>query len=296
MIRLLGSMLSVILCFFPTIILLCSSKDINIKLLTNSDTPCSHTELCLTLEQFSENADQYSQSNVSLTVEFLPGDHRSMSPVTVYNISNLIMYSRTKTANIVCYRDHFAYFELINITFGQLISLTFLGCGLGDSYVYIHHWHPALKICFSDLSIQECKFHNTRATVIDAFYCNITIFKSEFINSSKDIKTTAIEIHYSNLSIRECTFFKSKGRVVSAWHCSITIYKSEFNSSNGIHFTVACNMSDIGSFYYNNSIHSGIGSNRVLESYSSSVLNFSACQFYSNGDLFWTISTAIVLH
>ena len=179
MIQLVGSMLSVLLCFFPTTILICSSEDINIKLLTNLDIPCSHTELCLTLEQFSENADQYSQSNVSLTVEFLPGDHRLTSPVTVYNISNLTMYSQTKIATIVCHHDHFVYFELINITFGQLINLALLGCGLGDNYIYKHH--PAFEIHSSDISIKECEFHDTRATVIYALYCNITIYNSDFL-------------------------------------------------------------------------------------------------------------------
>ena len=237
-------MLSVILYFFPILILICSSEGIDIKLLTNTDTPCPPTEICLTLEQFSENNSSWSNTNVSLNVEFLPGDHRLMSPVIINRVSNLTMYSRTKDANIICY--HIAYFELISITFAHLINLTFIGCGLGESYTELH---PAFKIYLSDLNINEC------------------------------------------------TFLESKGRVIDAQFCSITIYKSEFsNSLNGVHYTNKSSMSDIGSVYYNNSLYIGITSDdNVVDSYYS-VLHFSECGFYSNGDLFWIMDTTVILY
>ena len=182
------------------------------------------------------NSDQYSWSNVSLSVEFLSGDHRLTSPVTIYNISSLTMYSRNKNASIIFY--HFAYFELINITFAQLINLTFLGRGLGDSYA-LYQPHSALEILSTNTSVKECKFHNTQARVIYARYCDITIHKSEFVNSSKDmILTTALDILFSNLSIKECIFLKSNGAVVTGQYCNITVYKSVFiNSLDSIHYT-----------------------------------------------------------
>ena len=189
-----------ILCYSSTVIL-CSSevqdyKYISIKLLTNLDQPCPYTELCLTLEQFSENANQY-YGNTSLTLEFLPGDHWLTSSVTVHNVSNLTLFSQTADANIIC-SSHFAYFKLTDITIAQLTHLTFLGCGPGDN-IYVTSALAALDIfSVSNLNIKECKFHNSKRRVVDAMFCNITIYKSEFINSSKGVLFTA-ECHMSDI-------------------------------------------------------------------------------------------------
>ena len=285
-------MIFAILCYSSTVIL-CSSevqdyKYISIKLLTNLDQPCPYTEPCLTLEQFSENASQY-YGNTSLTLEFLPGDHWLASPVTVHNVSNLTLFSQTTDANIIC-SSHFAYIELTDITIAQLTHLTFLGCGPGD--IYVTRALAALDIfSVSDLNIRECKFHNSKGRVVDAMFCNITIYKSEFINSS----ITALHIYFriGSLSIRECKFHDSKGRVITGRHCNITIYKSEFvNSSKAVLFTHECNVSDIGSFYYNSS---NFVINSVVTSYSS-VLKFSSCKFDHSSDLFWAVSTTVILH
>ena len=278
----LQGILSAILCFSSAVILCISEvqdyKYISIKLLTNLDHPCPYAEPCLTLEQFSENASQY-YGNLSLILEFLPGDHRLTSPIIVQDVSNLTLFSQITDANIICSR-HFVHFELRNIAIAQLTHLTFLGCGPGN--IYVTRALAALDIfSVSDLNIRECKFHNSKGRVVVATFCNITIYKSEFINSS----ITALHIYFriGSLSIRECKFHDSKGRVITGHYCDITIYKSEFvNSSKGVLSTSKCNVSDIGSFYYNSSdfvMHSAVISR-------SSILNFRSCKFYSNGELF----------
>ena len=98
-----------ILCFFLTVCMSTSVEGdyISIKLTIIPESSCPHTEPCLTLQQFSENASQYNDTNTSLTLELYPGDHRLSSPVVIQGISHLKIYSHdAKNVTIIQCSDH----------------------------------------------------------------------------------------------------------------------------------------------------------------------------------------------
>ena len=297
-----SALLALAVLYFSAIVILCTSElevlnYINIKVITNSATPCSPTaaELCLTLEQFSENATRYSYSNTSLTLEFLPGDHRLTSHAIVNAVSNLTLFSQTTNANIICYNNsgHPLYFEFLDIAIVEVTHLTFLGCGFNN--------FAALKVISSNLSIKECMFHDLKGIAVDAKSSNITMYKSKFSNSfESNYLGNILHIFNSNFSIAECKFYDSEGTFINAHHSNITIFKNEFiNSSHRVLLADNCSVSDIGSLYYNNSfeINPHVIRGSVVRSYYS-VLNFSSCKFYTNGPgaLFWIDDTTVVLN
>ena len=288
-----SALLTVLLHFSAIIVILCASEpevlnDISIKILTDSDSPCPPTEQCLTLEQFRRNASQYSRSNISLTLEFLPGDHRLTAPVTFNAVSNLTLLSRTENANIICFNksNHTVHFTFKNIMIGELTRLTFLECGLNDHYA-------AFKIInSSNLTIKECMILDSKGVALKAEFSNITMYKSTFSNSSSNHQGDILHISKSDLSIAECKFHNSEGTIVKADHSNIMIYKSEFTDSLTHVLDIdGGQVSDVGSLYYNN-----CPAYAVVKS-NSSVLNFRSCRFYTNyGRLFLAINTILVLN
>ena len=168
-----------ILCFIP---MTCMASEVHHYIKPS----CSYTESCFTLEQFSENAGQYSNSNTSLTLELLPGDHNLSSSIIIQNIALLKLFSQTKNVDIIC--TDIAHFEFTSVATLEFTNLTFHGCGLGKSIN--NYKYPVLIIHFSNLYLRECKFHRSKDIVIFARYSNINIYKSEFVNSSTGILNT----------------------------------------------------------------------------------------------------------
>ena len=293
-----SALLTVLLHFSAIIVILCTSEpevlnnDVSIKILTDSDSPCPPTELCLTLEEFRKNASQYSLSDISLTLEFLPGDHILTAPVIFNDISNLTLLSRTENANIICFSksNHAVHFQFSKIAIGELTRLTFLGCGLNDYYV-------ALKIInSSNLTIKENMVRDSKGLAVKApsEFSNITLHKSKFSNSFEP--HNILQVFKSRLSIAECKFHDSEGTFVYADHSNITVYKSIFfNSSGRVFDAKCCNVTDVGSLYYNNSLSPHTSTDSVVHSYSS-VFNLIACNFCSNGALFMLKNTTIALN
>ena len=145
----------------------------------SADIPCS-TQPCLTLEQFSALS---IKSNLSLTLEFLPGNHGLASQLTIQNISLLSMFSDTKNVNIVC--DQFASFDLTNVGFIIVKYLTFYECG--ERFT---SGRAVFSIFFSSLTISGCTF----------FYSKVRVFY----------------VQQSNISINECVFSSSYSGVLYA--------------------------------------------------------------------------------
>ena len=94
-----------ILYFFPAI---CTATEVY-HCIKPSDANWVNTEPCLTLQQFGDNAsltrNQYSFRNISLTLEFLPGNHSLSSHVFIGEIAHMKIFSQAKNVSITC-TDH----------------------------------------------------------------------------------------------------------------------------------------------------------------------------------------------
>ena len=176
--------LSVILCltYLPVI---CMSSKVH-HYIKPSESPCPYADpSCLTLEQVSENISQYSNSNTSLTLEILPGNHSLSSSMFIQNITFLKLFSQTKNVYIIC--TDLARFGFMNVTTVEFTNLTFHGCGPDKWSTQSSVQYAVLSIYSSNLYIKECKLHHSKQLIVFARFCNITIYKSEFINSSRGI-------------------------------------------------------------------------------------------------------------
>ena len=164
-----------LLCYSYAATHIASEVYLYIKPSTASKSPYP-TESCLTLEQFSENASQYSDSSASIILEFLPGSHNLQSIISIHNnITHLKCFSRAKNVTIIIY----ATFELINVTRVELVYLKFDGFGRSLRSP------PQLNVTTSNLHLKECKFHRSHeGVIIRAERCIIEIYsyKSEFID------------------------------------------------------------------------------------------------------------------
>lgn len=139
-------------------------EHISINLTISPNSQCPNADLCLTLEEFSEDASQYSHhSNTSLTLELLPGNHSLSSTVTIQNILHLKMLSLDAEYDTIIQCSHLAGFKLININMTELVHLTFDGCGVHND---IPRLSTALYIFSGNLIIRECKFHHSTRQVI----------------------------------------------------------------------------------------------------------------------------------
>ena len=168
----------------------CSASEVHIYIKPTAvlDSSCNDSHPCLTLEQFSESDSQYSRRNISLILEFLPGNHNLSSLISIYRIAFLKLFSQAKNSSIVC-----TSFNLSYITRVEFLDLTFHRCG-DDSTVY--SLNSILSILSSNLFLRKCKFYHSKVTVITGEHCNITIYKSEFINSSRGVLVT----HYCDIN------------------------------------------------------------------------------------------------
>ena len=167
---------------------ICQTSEVHLfihPVITTISSQCSHHQSCLTLEEFSVNATQYSNTNTSLLLELLPGTHNLSSSIFIRDITLLRVFSQSdKGVSIIC-GNHLAKFSLITITTIEFMYLTFTGCG--RSNWLIQDSVEVLSILNSNLHFRECKFHHLRGVIIAAQYCNIKINKSEFIDSWKVI-------------------------------------------------------------------------------------------------------------
>ena len=171
---------------------ICQTSEVHLfirPLITPISSQCSHHQPCLTLEEFSINATQYSNTNASLLLELLPGNHNLSSSIFIHNITFLRVFSQSaKKVNIIC--GNLANFSLTRIAVIELMHLTFDGCGK-SKYQYIYRYGSdfklvaVLSISSSNLHLRECKFHRSRGVIITAWNCNIKINRSEFIDSWK---------------------------------------------------------------------------------------------------------------
>lgn len=214
-----------------------------------SESPCpTDHESCLTLQQFSENASQYSNSSGSLILEFLPGNHSlQLQPtISIHNVTHLKFFSRAKNVSIIYTNS--ATFELINVAIIEFSYLTFHGFGRSHLPFQIRYQsRPVyiLGIASSNLYLKECKFHHSKGTIIIAESCNIEIYKSESINISQ-----ILEEENCNMSVCESHHFI--GVIIIAQSCNIEIYKNDFINSSQILQAETCNISDTGSYYSGN--------------------------------------------
>ena len=185
--------LSVVLSYFSAT---CSASEVHIYIKPTAvlDSSCNDSHPCLTLEQFSESDNQYSRrNNISLILEFLPGIHNLSSLIYIHGIEFLKLFSQAKNSSIVCTKLN--CFTLSNITRVEFTDLTFHRCG-GDDSTVVYSFSSILDIQSSNLFLKECKFYHSKVTVITGEYCSITIYKSEFINSSRGVLMT----HYCDVN------------------------------------------------------------------------------------------------
>ena len=150
-----------------------------------SKTAWAYAVPCLTLEQFSVNASEYSYSNISLTLEFLPGNRSLSSPIFIGYIAYMKLFSQAKNVNITC--TNHGCFRFTGIARVELTYLTFHGYGLKTLTKFPNKVLSVLFIYSSNLYLNECKFYHLKETVILSEHSNIKIYKSEFINSSRGV-------------------------------------------------------------------------------------------------------------
>lgn len=174
-----------ILCF-SYVICRASTVYLHIKPTIISEPQCPEDhKSCLTLQQFSKNTSQHYNSSASLILEFLPGNHslQLQSVISIYNVPYLKLFSWAKNSSSIFTNN--VTFKLINISVVEISYLTFHGF---DFPVQIRYQpRPVLSITFSNLYLNECKFYDTKGTIISAKGCNIEIYKSKFINCSQII-------------------------------------------------------------------------------------------------------------
>ena len=224
---------------------------ISTKLVISPGLPCPYTEdaePCLTLKEFSEDVSQYSHdSNGSFVLKLLPGNHTLTSQINVQNIPYLKILSyhnvTAETAAVTIQCSDLGSFMLINITMVHIAQLTFNGCGARNK-------SAVFNIVSSNFNIKDCRIYNSKGTVIDAHFCDISIYKCEFVSSYYGVikavqcrvsdnasfysNTSQSEIVlYSNgsdLDCRKCKF-DSNGCIFYVSNTTVVLHLSELTNN-----------------------------------------------------------------
>lgn len=155
-------MLGIILCFSSAIVS-CTVEVLNYSF-TTPESPCRFIQRCLTLQEFSENANQHFRNTTFLNLEFLPGNHELSSAVLVHGATHLKLYSQIENTSILC--SHHAHFIFRNVSIVELTYITFCGCGK-DNYTHLNISSRAVILVDSqNLIISKCIFSNLKGRVI----------------------------------------------------------------------------------------------------------------------------------
>ena len=158
-----------------------SSEVYQIK--SSSDDSCPR-EPCLTLSQFIDKSDSYIVGNTTLILQ--PGNHSLESVLSVSNISMLSLHGTSNTV-IMCHGS--GRFELSNIPFICISTLTFIGCP-GNRVDSIHQF-----------TLEDSSFigqDNAPGTALELVNTTANLNRNTFIsNSGKQHRILLVRYPYS---------------------------------------------------------------------------------------------------
>ena len=107
------------------ILLSAERSALHYTIVTSPNETCEETEQCLTLSQFANNSSEYLNTNTTVMLHFLEGEHHLDSTIMIRNIDAFHMSSqRDSNVAIVC-NDYSSRFEVNNVRFVHIIGLTF---------------------------------------------------------------------------------------------------------------------------------------------------------------------------
>ena len=184
---------------------------------------CSvHREPCVTLSQFAANSSQYLQSNTTVTLVLLEGDHTLNTQLMVEGIIAFFIHSQTGL-NVTCENGFMMY--LRNIGDVQLHNVTFRECKIEVNAVKNFFM---INIFFTDFDDTFDEFRvllleQTNATILN------TTFKIFMNITSGNGILVAIS---STVTIREILFDNNIAYFGFAfYHSMVLITQSSFNNN-----------------------------------------------------------------